>query len=127
NLRIEFPEKIASERQKIARRMWEHLLLMTCETALLRRKFHETNWRKYVEAPRKREWIHVAGQPGAKMCVTGHFGNFEALGHVSNFWGFRMYAIARNLDNPYLDRFMTDYRASVGQRTFPKSDSAGLA
>jgi KDO2-lipid IV(A) lauroyltransferase len=127
NLRLAFPEKTASERQAIARRMWEHLLLMICETAQLRRKFHETNWRKYVEAPRKRQWIHVASRPGAKMCVTGHFGNFEALGHVCNFWGFRMYAIARNLDNPYLDRFLTDYRASVGQKTFPKSDSAGLA
>src|SRR5262249_8349945 len=112
NLRLAFPDKSAGERQIIARRMWEYLLLMICETAQLRRKFHETNWRRYVEAPRKREWIHAASRPGAKLCVTAHFGNFEALGHVSNFWGFRMYAIARNLDNPYLDRFINDYRAS---------------
>src|SRR5436190_2950407 len=127
NLRIAFPEKSATERHDITRRMWEHLLLMICEVAQLQRKFHETNWRKYVEVPKKREWILVASKGGPKVCVTGHFGNFEALGHVSNFWGFRTYTVARTLDNPYLDRLVARYRESMGQRLLPKSDSAGQA
>src|SRR5438132_11020031 len=31
NLRIAFPEKNAAERHGITRRMWEHVLLMTCK------------------------------------------------------------------------------------------------
>ncbi len=127
NLRIAFPEKCEAQRKTIARRMWEHLLLMTCEAAQLQRKFHETNWRKYVVVPRKRDWIHVASRPGPKVCVTGHFGNFEALGHVSNFWGFRTYTVARSMDNPYLDRFIARHRQAMGQRLLPKTDSAGQA
>ena len=118
---LHFLEKTDDERKTIARRMWEHLLLMICEMAHLQRKIHETNWRKYVEVPKKREWIHVVSKPGPKVCVTGHFGNFEALGHVSNFWGFRTYTVARTLDNPYLDRIVTRFRESMGQRLLPKS------
>src|SRR5260221_11843414 len=49
NLRIAFPEKSAADRETITRRLWEHLLLMICEVAQLKRNFHETNCRKYVE------------------------------------------------------------------------------
>src|SRR5688500_16658426 len=107
--------------------MWEHLVLMVCKIALLHRKIHETNWRKYVTIPNKREWILAVSKAGPKVCVTGHFGNFEALGHVSNFWGFRTYTVARTLDNPYLDNLVARFRQSMGQRILPKSDSAGQA
>src|SRR6478672_2378713 len=127
NLRIAFPEKSEQERHRLTRQMWEHLLLMVCEVAHLQRKIHETNWRKYVTIPNKREWILAVGRAGPKVCVTGHFGNFEALGHVSNFWGFRTYTVARTLDNPYLDRLVARFRESMGQRILPKSDSAGQA
>jgi Kdo2-lipid IVA lauroyltransferase/acyltransferase len=127
NLRIAFPELTAIERHDLTRGMWEHLLLMVCEVAQIHRKIHETNWRKYVEIPGKREWIRAVSRAGPKICVTGHFGNFEALGHVSSFWGFRTYTVARTLDNPYLDRLVARFRESMGQRILPKSDSAGQA
>lgn len=127
NLRIAFPDKSEAERHRIARRMWEHLLLMVCEVALVHRKIHETNWRKFVEIYNKREWIQRAGASGPKVCVTGHFGNFEALGHVCSFWGFRTYTVARTLDNPYLHELVNRFRESLGQRILSKSHSAGQA
>jgi KDO2-lipid IV(A) lauroyltransferase len=127
NLRIAFPEKSLADRERIARQMWEHLFLMVCEIAQIHRKIHETNWRKYVEVYDKRRWIRAVSRHGPKVCVTGHFGNFEALGHVSSFWGFRTYTVARTLDNPYLDRLVSRFRESMGQRILPKSHSAGQA
>ncbi len=127
NLRIAFPEKTDQQRHAIARRMWEHLLLMVCEVAQINRKIHETNWRKYVEVADKREWIRVVSTSRPKVCVTGHFGNFEALGHVSNFWGFRTYTVARPLDNPYLHELVNRFRESMGQKILAKSHSAGQA
>src|SRR5262245_47069514 len=82
NLRIAFPGKSDPERRAITRRMWQHLLLMVCEVAQIQRKIHETNWRRFVEVRGKREWILAVSKAGPKVCVTGHFGNFEALGHV---------------------------------------------
>jgi KDO2-lipid IV(A) lauroyltransferase len=107
--------------------MWHHLLLMVCEIAHLGRKIHETNWRKYVQIGNTREWIRAVGSTKPKVCVTGHFGNFEALGHVSNFWGIRTYTVVRTLDNPYLDRLVARFRQLMGQRLLPKNDSAGQA
>jgi KDO2-lipid IV(A) lauroyltransferase len=127
NLRTAFPEKSEADRKKIARQMWQHLLLMVCEIAQIHRKIHETNWRDFVEIYDKRRWIRAVCKSGPKVCVTGHFGNFEALGHVSNFWGFRTYTVARTLDNPYLERLVSRFRASMGQRLLPKSNSAGQA
>jgi len=127
NLRIAFPVLSAAERRELARRMWLHLLLMVCEVAHIQRRIHETNWRKYVEVRNKRAWIRAVCRRGPKVCVTGHFGNFEALGHVSSFFGFRTYTVARTLDNPYLDRLVSRFRESMGQRLLPKSDSAGQA
>jgi KDO2-lipid IV(A) lauroyltransferase len=80
-----------------------------------------------VEVYNKRQWMRLACQPGAKVCVTGHFGNFEALGHVCSFWGFRTYTVARPLDNPYLHALVTRFRESMGQRILAKSHSAGQA
>src|SRR5688572_30595839 len=48
NLRIAFPELHQAQRRRLARQMWEHLLLMCCETAQVQRKIHETNWREHV-------------------------------------------------------------------------------
>lgn len=127
NVRIAFPEKSEHERRKLIRAMWEHLLLMVCEIGQIQRKIHETNWRSYVTVYNKRRWILLAGQPGPKVCVTGHFGNFEALGHVCSFWGFRTYTVARTLDNPYLERIVSRFRESLGQKILPKSNSAGQA
>jgi KDO2-lipid IV(A) lauroyltransferase len=127
NLQIAFPNLSEQARRQIARQMWEHLLLMVCEIAQIQRKIHETNWRKFVDVENKRLWIRAVSGPGPKVCVTGHFGNFEVLGHVSNFWGFRTYTVARTLDNPYLDRLVQRFRQSMGQRILPKADSASQA
>src|SRR6185436_3060898 len=37
------------------------------------------------------------------------------------------YTVARTLDNPYLDRVVSRFRESLGQKILPKSQSAGQA
>jgi Kdo2-lipid IVA lauroyltransferase/acyltransferase len=127
NLQIAFPEKTAAQRQQIGRATWEHLLLMVCEIALVPRTIHETNWRNYVHRYNHRLWLQTIFRNGPKICVTGHIGNFELLGYVGSFWGMRMYTVVRTLDNPYLDRMMLRFRASMGQRILPKDNSANQA
>jgi KDO2-lipid IV(A) lauroyltransferase len=127
NLQFAFPEKSATERQEITRRMWRHLLLMICEVAHLGRKIHETNWSKFFHLPNKRPLLRALNVSQPKVCVTGHFGNFEALGHACNFFGVHTYTVARTLDNPYLDQLVTRFRQLMGQQILPKSDSAGQA
>ena len=55
------------------------------------------------------------------LLVTAHFGNWEVAGYVTGVVGFTSYAIARDLDNPYLDRFLQKFRQKTGQTILSKT------
>ena len=40
------------------------------------------------------------------VLLSGHYGDFEMSSYVLGVLGFHVYAIARPLDNVYLDRFV---------------------
>jgi KDO2-lipid IV(A) lauroyltransferase len=121
NLRHAFAELSDSQRKDLTRRMWEHLFLLVLEVAHVPRKIHETNWRQHIQlrgvAPLLRELI---GQRPV-IVVTGHFGNFEVGGYALGILGFPTHSVARNLDNPYLDRFLARFRGATGQHLIPKN------
>ena len=127
NLRISFPDLTPDERRRLARKMWEHLLLMCCETAQVQRKIHETNWREHVADYNMRELLKHAFSKRPVVSVAGHFGNFEVCGFMAGFWGIRTYTVARTLENPYLDRLVLRFRQAMGQRMLPKVGSANQA
>src|ERR1019366_696090 len=54
------------------------------------------------------------------LCVTGHFGNWELAGYSIGLFGFHAHAIARPLDNPYLDRYLRTFRERTGQKLLAK-------
>ena len=58
----------------------------------------------------------------AALMVTGHFGNWELLGHATGAIGFKTYGIARVLDNPYLEHYTRRLRQSTGQTLIAKKD-----
>ena len=121
NLAHAFPELSPQARLNLARRMWEHLFLLVLEVAHVPRKIHETNWRKHIKltdvAPLMRQLI--SDRP--VIVVTGHFGNFELGGYALGILGFPTFTVARNLDNAYLDHYLTTFRAATGQHLIPKN------
>jgi KDO2-lipid IV(A) lauroyltransferase len=127
NLALAFPASSPAERRRLAREMWEHLLLMACEIAHAPRKIHETNWRKFIDVQRKRDLIRAFLSPRSKVVVTAHFGNFEIGGYITGFWGFPTFTVARPLDNPHLDRLVNRFRESMGQVIIPSQGTAELA
>jgi len=52
--------------------------------------------------------------------VTGHFGNWEMAGYCLGLLGFPTHAIARPLDNPFLDDFVRRFREATGQKILAK-------
>jgi len=121
NLAHAFPEMSAGERAALARRMWEHLFLLVLEVAHTPRKIHHTNWRDYVRLVNEQELIRNLFDGRPLLVVTAHLGNFEVGGYVLGILGFPTYAVARLLDNPYLDRFVERFRGVTGQKIIPKS------
>jgi len=120
NLAHAFPELSGSERKRLARRMWEHLFLLVLEVANAPRKIHETNWRDYISLRDQQRLVRLLLDERPTLIITGHFGNFELAGYVLAILGFPTYTVARNLDNPYLDRFLNRFRSSTGQYIIPK-------
>lgn len=124
NLTRAFPDWTDAQRARVARRMWEHLLLMACELAHMQRKLHETNWTRYLSFERRAQAVRMLLDPRPTVVVSGHFGNFELGCYLIGLLGFRGYAIARPLDNPFLDRFVRKFRESKGQYILDKDGCA---
>jgi KDO2-lipid IV(A) lauroyltransferase len=104
--------------------MWRHLFLMVCEIAHAPRKIHDTNWRRYIRFRNHEPMMRLLWSGRPKVFVAGHFGNFELAGYTMGLFGFPTYAVARPLDNKYLDRFVKQFREAKGQHILPKQGSA---
>ena len=127
NLAQALPELSEANRQRIARGMWEHLLLLICEIAHLPRKVHETNWREHIHLGDIREQVSALLSPRPCVILSGHFGNFEAGGYMTGMFGFRTHTIARPLDNPFLDRWLNKFRELNGQTIMSRRGAASHA
>jgi len=115
NLNIAFPEFDEQERHSIIRVMWEHLLLMGIEVALARRKIRDDNWSDHIRLFNVEPLLSLLHQDRPVILVTGHFGNFEIGGFSLGVLTYPSHSVARTLDNPYLNRFIKDFRESTGQ------------
>jgi KDO2-lipid IV(A) lauroyltransferase len=124
NLSRAFPRLSAGQRDFLARRMWEHLFLMVCEIAHAPRKIHDTNWRKYICFRNHAPMMRLLWSQRPKVFVAGHYGNFELAGYTMGLFGFPTYAVARPLDNRFLDQFVRCFREAKGQHILAKQGSA---
>jgi KDO2-lipid IV(A) lauroyltransferase len=121
NLRHAFPGRFTdADRDSLVHSVYHHFCQMLMEIVHMPRALHPGNWRKHFEMPGGRLTIDclLSGRP--LLLVTGHFGNWELGGYMLGLLGFRTYAIARPLDNPYLDRFLRRFRERTGQGILAK-------
>lgn len=121
NLAHAFPQLSAVQRKRLALRMWEHLFLLVLEVAHAPRKIHETNWRQHVTLRNSDQLVRLLLAERPLLVVTAHLGNFELGGYLLGILGFPTYTVARALDNPFLDRFVSRFRGITGQRLIPKN------
>ena len=110
NLRHAFPEMSAEARRRTARRMWEHLFVMLAEIAHFPRKVHDTNWREFIHFKNEAWMMRELFRSRPRVFVSGHYGNFELAGYTLGLFGFPTFTVARTLDNPYLDKFVNQFR-----------------
>jgi len=120
NLSHAFPEMSERDRRRLARAMWEHLLLLIVEVAHAPRKIHETNWRDFVRLNGVEDLVRILLSDRPTIVIAAHFGNFELGGYLLGILGFPTHAVARTLDNPYLHRFVARFRGLTGQHLIPK-------
>ena len=126
NLRGVYPDISEEKAREMTREMWYHLCLMGCEIAQAPRKIHDSNWRKYVFIRDKVQMTKYLIDYRPLVAVSGHYGNFEMGGYVTGLLGMPSYTVARTMDNPYLDKFINEFRGFNGQFILPKDGSATM-
>lgn len=121
NLRQAYPDRFATDGlQSMVSSVYRHFCGLLMEIIHLPRKLHPTNWRRYLDLGEDRRLIRclLSGRP--LLIVTGHFGNWEMGGYVLALLGFKTCAVARPLDNPYLDAYLRGFREHTGQKVLAK-------
>lgn len=58
------------------------------------------------------------------IMVTGHLGNWEVLGYTMSVAGYPVHAVARPLDNPFINRWVLDIRERHGMHIITKWGAA---
>ncbi|MCZ2344300.1 MAG: lysophospholipid acyltransferase family protein [Bacteroidales bacterium] len=124
NLRHAFPELAHNEAaiDQLVRGCYRHVCTLAVELVLIPRKLHLENWRRYASLVNGGPQLEGLLSPRPLLIVTAHFGNWEMAGYALGAVGFRTYAIARVLDNPYLERFLLQFRQKTGQTIIAKKD-----
>jgi KDO2-lipid IV(A) lauroyltransferase len=121
NLSRAFPEYSPARIEAIIAGVYRHFFTLAIEIVHLPRKLRVTTWKKYMVVKNKEVIVGelLAGRP--VLIVTGHFGNWEMAGYLLGANGFKTYAIARALDNRFLDRFLLRFRQGTGQIILDKN------
>lgn len=108
------------EREKIAVGCLDHWTRFAMELLHGPNLIHRWSWNRYIEPVNLREGLDylLSGKPA--ILVTGHFGNWELVGHLIAGFGLPIAAVMRPLDNPLLNRFVVKTRSVHGLRLIDK-------
>ncbi|MFO0928783.1 MAG: lysophospholipid acyltransferase family protein [Gemmataceae bacterium] len=123
NLRAAFPERTDADIDRLVRAVYRHLFLVVMEMIFLPRRMHLATLDRHVDYAVPGDFDRVIGLIGLNrpiIVLTGHFGNWEVLSYVLGLAGYRGGVVARPLDNPYLDRFVHQFRSRTGQTLHAK-------
>jgi Kdo2-lipid IVA lauroyltransferase/acyltransferase len=121
NLRHAFGEGLSGPRLEwTIKQVYRHFARMLLEILHAPRRLRTHNWRRHIELVGGRQIVDCLLSDRPLLIVTGHFGNWEIAGYALGLLGFRTYAIARTLDNPYVDKFLRQFRENTGQRLLAK-------
>jgi KDO2-lipid IV(A) lauroyltransferase len=126
NLKHAFGDAMTEkQRDQMVRAVYRHFCGLLMEIIHLPRILHPQTWRRYISFDGKEKIVDflLTGRP--MMIVTGHFGNWEMGGYAMGLLGIQVHAVARPLDNPYLDDFLRSFRERTGQRVLAKKGDYG--
>jgi KDO2-lipid IV(A) lauroyltransferase len=121
NLRQAYPGKYSEpELDRMVREVYRHFCTLLTEIVLVPRKLHVCNHKDHVQLVNSDAMVNALLSQRPLLIVTGHFGNWELAGYFLGLCGFTTYAVARPLDNTYLDNFLRRFREHTGQKILAK-------
>jgi len=121
NIRSAFGDRYGDAKiDRMVFRMWVSLFRMVTEIILLPRKLRLDNVVDAVAFRNKPDVVRALCSGRPVIVLSGHFGNWEMAVSIFGLFGFRMGLVARELDNPYLNRWFLRFRKFTGHRPISK-------
>jgi Kdo2-lipid IVA lauroyltransferase/acyltransferase len=121
NLRRSFPEMPEITRQQMARRSMQQLFMLFVEVLFTTRLVRIDTISRYFELSDFSDTVRLLLQKEhGVIMLTAHYGNWEILGYAMATFGFETTAVARPLDNPYVNEWLLGVRERMGHRIIAK-------
>jgi KDO2-lipid IV(A) lauroyltransferase len=120
NLRASFPDWTDDQIKATAKRSFQHFLELVIDVLFSTRLVHVYNWHQYVKLGALSDPLRWQLQQRGCIMLTGHYGNWEILGYTLATLGFESYAVARPIDNPYINEWILGVRQKRGQTILSK-------
>jgi len=129
HLQLSFPDWPPERVDRVARRSFRNLIYLGLEVALTPRLITLDRWRQHIRVDGLAEALGFATRRREGLIlVAGHFGSWEIAGYTIATLGFPAVAVARPLDNPYINDYLMGVRERTGQSIlYKKGAAAGMA
>lgn len=118
-----FPDWDAARVARTAKSAYEHLGRTTIETALLASQGKAKILELFDEPPEWHVLERAIGKGRGVMLVAGHLGNWELAGSYLAARGVRIEAVARAMENPLFDGYLTRTRQRIGMEVIWDGDA----
>lgn len=120
SLRFVLPHADEATRRELALQSYEHLAMLAVEVAFLPRVLTEDSWSRHVDVGDVGRALDALTGDRPAILITGHTGNWEAMGYTLALLGVRIHAIYRPLDLKPLDRWVRRTRERRGLQLVDK-------
>ena len=121
NLRRAFgPGLSARDLARLRHGMWVHLFRTVIEMVQAPRKLHLQSYRRIIDFDDLTDTNDAFLSGRRVLMLGGHFGSWEIGTLLFGLWGFRMGIVAREMDNPYLQRWFAQERQRTGHQLLAK-------
>ena len=125
HLRRSFPDWSDQKVRRVAHSSIRHMIYFAMEFLFTTRMVTPARWRAYTILTNQKENIRLLTERTKGIVyVTGHFGNWERAGYSMAILGFDGFAVARPLNNPYINRYVMDIRQKRGLSILDKKGAS---
>lgn len=121
NIAKSFPHLQHDQVRDLALRSMQHMFqLFMVESIMAPRLITQSSWPQYAHFTGVKDLLDMLLRGGPIIFITGHCGNWEALGCSLGAIGYPLVALFRPIDNPLIDRWVREIREARGMTVITK-------
>ena len=123
NLCLAFPQKTATERSQILRKLYRNLGWLLAEFCQMP-GYTAKQTESFIRYEGLEHYLAARDQGKGVLILTGHLGAWELSSFYHSLMGYPMSIVIRRLDNPLVDNLVNHIRCLHGNQVLHKDDFA---